>query len=137
MNCTKLSLAAEDRLQLQRSPRPPSLAQWTRLISALHAVVCDTTQPTRRSRGVSCARRRNDVTRCNGIETSVRPITCRHDVIHTQRVVTPPSHGQMSDDLVKTGRAVLEICSRTDRQTHVHTHHNTRLAYIYPRRSNT
>jgi len=29
--------------------------------------------------------------------------------------------------LVKIGRAVLEICSRTDRQTDRHGHHNTPL----------
>jgi len=57
------------KIKVSRSQHP-CLAQWTRLVSA-PAAVWDTSQPVRLCDSAcasACARRRNDVTRCNGID---------------------------------------------------------------------
>jgi len=120
------------KIKVSRSQHP-CLAQWTRLVSA-PAAVWDTSQPVRLCDSASasaCARRRNDVTRCNGIDippygrmrianmkSSIKPEVFVHNVLHRRQRRTEPrptTRGGMQkfEDQVQFRR----LSSRTDGQT--------------------
>jgi len=85
----------------------------------------------RAAEALACARRRNDVTRCSGIDMPPRgPFLCEYDVVHkTGKYMTYRNAARRPDQATTMGRAtctqfgedgrvVPEICSR---RTDTHT----------------